>query len=83
MSDPKPDEFGRFRVLQDTGTKFSVSRAPLAGERVLNEPASDVAGDALPPEYPESAPVAVPPVPVEQNPQRPAGPDLKKENAHG
>lgn len=48
----KPDEFGRFRVQQDTGTKFSVRRAPLAAEKVLNEPASDVAGDALPPEYP-------------------------------
>lgn len=52
MPAPKPDEFGRYRVLQDTGTKFSVSRAPLAGEKVLDEAASDVAGDALPPEYP-------------------------------
>jgi hypothetical protein len=51
---PEPDEFGRYRVEQDTGTKFSVSRAPLDGEKVLNEPASDVAGEALPPEYPKS-----------------------------
>lgn len=51
-STPKPDEFGRFRVQQDTGTKLSIRRTPLDGEKVLNEPASDVAGDALPPEYP-------------------------------
>lgn len=54
MSAPKPDEFGRYRVQQDTGTKFSVSRPPLKGEKVLDEPASDVAGEALPPEYPKS-----------------------------
>lgn len=51
-ANPKPDEFGRYRVEQDTGTKFSIQRTPLDGEKVLNEPASDVAGDALPPEYP-------------------------------
>jgi hypothetical protein len=51
---PEPDEFGRYRVQQDTGTKFSVQRTPLDGETVLDEPASDVAGDALPPEYPKS-----------------------------
>lgn len=55
MPKPQPDEFGRFRVRQDTGTKFSIQRAPLDGETVLDEPASDVAGDALPPEYPKSA----------------------------
>lgn len=53
MASPKPDEFGRYRVQQDTGTKFSVSRLPLDSEKVLDEPASDVAGDALPPEYPK------------------------------
>jgi hypothetical protein len=52
---PKPDEFGRYRVLQDTGAKFSIQREPLDGEKVLDEPASDVAGDALPVEYPKNA----------------------------
>jgi hypothetical protein len=73
---PKADEFGRHRVLQDTGTKFSVRRAPLSGEKVLDEPASDVAGDALPPEYP---------APKSLSSTTPSGQqaDPKKENAHG
>lgn len=54
-SKPKPDEFGRYRVETDTGAKISVSRAPLSSETVLDEPASDVAGDALPVQYPKSA----------------------------
>ena len=57
---PEPDEFGRYRVQQDTGTKFSVQRTPLDGETVLDEPASDVAGDALPPEYPTKSKPATP-----------------------
>lgn len=52
---PEPDAFGRYRVQQDTGAKFSIQRTPLDGETVLDEPASDVAGDALPVEYPKSA----------------------------
>lgn len=48
---PEPDEFGRYRVEQDTGTKFSLPASALGDEKVLDEPASDVAGDALPPEY--------------------------------
>jgi hypothetical protein len=73
---PEADEFGRYRVQQDTGTKFSVSRAPLKGEKVLDEPASDVAGDALPPEYP---------APKSLSSTTPSGQqaDSKKENAHG
>lgn len=50
----KPDEFGRYRVVTDTGAKVSVQRLPLAGEKVLNEPASNVAGEALPTEYPSA-----------------------------
>lgn len=34
-ANPKPDEFGRYRVEQDTGTKFSIQRTPLDGEKVL------------------------------------------------
>lgn len=52
---PEPDAFGRFRVLdKDTGDKWSptVSQFPHGNFEVLDEPASDVAGDALPPEYP-------------------------------
>lgn len=48
---PEPDEFGRYRVQTDAGAKISVSRLPLNGEKVLDEPASDVGGDALPVEY--------------------------------
>lgn len=52
---PEPDEFGRFRVLdRDTGAKRSVtaSQLPHGNYKVLDEPASDVAGDALEVEYP-------------------------------
>lgn len=52
MPAPKPDEFGRYRVLQDTGTEFSVSRPPLPSEKAVDEPASDIGGDELPPTYP-------------------------------
>lgn len=55
MPKNEPDEFGRYRVLTDTGAKVSVSRKPLESEKVLDEPASDVGGDALPVEYPKSA----------------------------
>ena len=60
MSDtPKPDEFGRYRIQQDTGTKFSASREPLDGEKVLSEPASDpLTGEALPPDYPPPKPLS-------------------------
>lgn len=53
MPKNEPDEFGRYRVQTDTGAKISVSREPLESEKVLEEPASDVGGDALPVEYPE------------------------------
>lgn len=52
---PEPDAFGRYRVLdRDTNTKRSVtaSQLPHGNHKVLDERASDVAGDALPPEYP-------------------------------
>jgi hypothetical protein len=55
MPKHKPDEFGRYRVKTDTGAKISVTREPLKSEEVLDEPASDVGGDALPVEYPKSA----------------------------
>lgn len=55
MPSPKPDEFGRYRVQTDTGAKISVSRPPLESEKFLDEPASDVGGDALPVEYPKNA----------------------------
>ncbi len=71
---PEPDEFGRFRVAQDTGTKFSIQRAPLDGEKVLDEPASDVAGEALPPEYPES---------LSSNPNSGRSADTEKEKSNG
>jgi hypothetical protein len=71
---PEPDEFGRYRVKQDTGTKFSVSRAPLDGETALDEPASDVAGDPLPPEYPES---------LSSKSTSGQSADLKKESTNG
>ena len=51
---PDPDEFGRFRVTDvDTGHKRSIHAAelPHGNYRVLRQPASDVAGDALPPEF--------------------------------
>lgn len=69
---PKPDEFGRYRVRTDTGAKVSVNREPLKSEEVLDEPASDVGGDALPVEYPKSAQHAVDPstpasVPVKES----------------
>lgn len=51
-STPEPDAFGRYRVQQDTGAKFSIQRPPLDGEKVLDEPASAVSGEELPPEYP-------------------------------
>lgn len=70
---PEPDDFGRYRVETDTGAKVSVNRAPLAGEKVLDEDASDIAGDALPVEYPDAKSTA----PSGQQ----AGTD--KENAHG
>lgn len=57
VNTPKPDEFGRFRVLdRDTGHKRSVtvSQLPHGNHEVLDEPASDVAGDALPVEYSKS-----------------------------
>jgi hypothetical protein len=57
-SKPKADEFGRFRVLdKDTGAKRSVVESQLrhGNLEVLDEPASDVGGDALPVEYPKSA----------------------------
>ena len=52
---PEADEHGRYRVLdKDTGAKRSVvaSQLPHGNHEVLDEPASDVAGDALPVEYP-------------------------------
>lgn len=55
MSAPQPDEYGRFRVQTDTGAQVSVCRPPLPHERVLDEPASDVGGEALPTAYPEPA----------------------------
>lgn len=73
----QPDEFGRYRVLQDTGAKFSIQRTPLDGEKVLDEPASDVAGDALPVEYP--APKSAAQSTTTSGQQA----DPKKENANG
>lgn len=60
-STPKPDEFGRYRVLdKDTGAKRSVvaSQLPHGNHEVLDEPASDLGGDALPVEYPDVEPAA-------------------------
>ena len=72
---PDPDEFGRYRVEQDTGTKFSLPASALRDEKVLDEPASDLAGDALPPEYPTKPLLST----------TPSGPsaDPKKESTHG
>lgn len=53
-STPKPDEFGRYRVTdKDTGHKLSIpaSALPHGNFTVLKQDASDVAGDALPPEF--------------------------------
>lgn len=55
MSNPKADEYGRYRVETDAGAKLSIQRQPLPSEKVLDEPASDVSGEALPVEYPKSA----------------------------
>jgi hypothetical protein len=74
---PEPDEFGRYRVETDTGAKVSVSRAPLDGEKVLDEPASDVAGDALPVEYASTPRSLSSPTNSGQSA------DLKKEKADG
>lgn len=54
---PKPDEFGRLRVTdKDTGYKRSIpaSALPHGNYTVLKQPASDINGDPLPPEFPES-----------------------------
>lgn len=64
---PEPDQFGRYRVKTDTGAHISINRPPLESEQVLKQPASDVAGDALPPTYPgdDKAPaesITVPPL---------------------
>ncbi|MCW2496401.1 hypothetical protein [Jatrophihabitans sp.] len=72
---PEADEFGRYRVLdKDTDTKRSVvaSQLPHGNHKVLDEPASDVAGDALPPEYPA-------PKPLSSNTPSGQSADLKKE----
>jgi hypothetical protein len=66
-ANPKADQFGRYRVQTDTGAKISVSRLPFKEEKVLDEPASDVGGDALPIEYPHekkqpAASITVPPL---------------------
>lgn len=53
-STPEPDEFGRLRVTdKDTGHRLSIPASALGhgNFNVLKQPASDVAGDALPPEY--------------------------------
>ena len=53
-STPEPDEFGRYRVTdKDTGHKRSIFAAelPHGNYTVLKQPASDIAGDALPPEF--------------------------------
>lgn len=74
MPKPKPDEFGRHRVQTDTGAKISVSREPLESEKVLDEPASDVGGDALPVEYPKNA---------VKNTNSGQSADTEKEKSHG
>lgn len=51
---PEADQFGRYRVRDlDTGHVLTVGAAGLAHGRfeVLDEAASDVSGDALPPEH--------------------------------
>lgn len=61
---PDPDAYGRYRVLDlDTGHKRSVvaSQLPHGNHQVLDEDASDVAGDALPIEYGAVAPAEVDP----------------------
>lgn len=61
MPKNQPDEFGRYRVLdEDTGAKRSVSASqlPHGNHVVLDEPASDVGGDALPVEYPTPKPLS-------------------------
>lgn len=48
---PQPDEFGRLRVRdEDTGHEFSINAValPHGNYAVLNAPASDAGGDALP-----------------------------------
>lgn len=76
---PEPDQFGRYRVLdKDTGAKRSVvaSQLPHGNHEVLDEPASDVAGDALPVEYPAPKPLSSPTTSGQQA-------DMKKEKADG
>lgn len=54
---PEPDEFGRLRVRDtDTGHEYSINATalPHGNFTVLNEPASGLGGDALPPAYHES-----------------------------
>lgn len=49
---PKPDEFGRFRVRdEDTGHEYSINAPALAhgNYTVLDEAASTPGGEALPP----------------------------------
>lgn len=63
-STPQPDEFGRFRVTdKDTGHKRSIhaTELPHGNYTVLKQPASDpLTGDALPPEYADTAASATP-----------------------
>lgn len=78
---PKPDEFGRFRVLdKDTGARRSVtaSQLPHGNYDVLSDAASDVAGDALPVEYP-SAPKSL----SSSTPSGQPADTTTKEKAHG
>lgn len=58
---PKADEFGRYRVSdKDTGHQLSIpaSALPHGNFTVLDEPASDVAGDARPPVYATTKPLS-------------------------
>lgn len=60
-STPEPDEFGRYRVTdKDTGHRLSIpaSALPHGNFTVLKQPASDVAGDALPPEHNATKPLS-------------------------
>jgi hypothetical protein len=75
---PEADEFGRYRVLdKDTGAKRSVvaSQLPHGNLTVLDEPASDIAGDALPVEYPTES--------LSSNTSSGQQADPKKEKANG
>ena len=60
-STPEPDEFGRYRVTDkdlDRRVSSPASARPPGNYSVLKQPASDVAGDPLPPEFNATKPLS-------------------------